>query len=372
MKAEISNTNASIGAERFKADVRCFGGLLLVLGAMATINPLANVAGAITPGMLPTAGIPLWALIAGIAVTIIGTLAMLVGYLALVHDYGRRTLTGSLMVITQLAWIPYIVDLTATGRGAQSDPADNTFIPTAYNPTSFDVKFIGAMGVLSIIGYGFGFLGSLSFMEFSLFAYQSGKPQDRSGVYYRSRMSFYMMLLSLVGFTQLCVGSLSLSIAGSGPLGDGPIAVAAYVVFFPEISIFIGLLQLVMGLWGLARRFGSLVGGADDHSYQIAMAFTWCCVLSMMVMTQVSWAAGDTIAGASPTIATLTFGIHLLPAFLDFKARSTPDVLPEDYYGVSVTAEVDPEEQYDPGMNMKAPEEAPPEQEPQPSVEMYA
>jgi hypothetical protein len=48
MKAEISNTNASIGAERFKADVRCFGGLLLVLGAMATINPLANVAGAIT------------------------------------------------------------------------------------------------------------------------------------------------------------------------------------------------------------------------------------------------------------------------------------------------------------------------------------
>ena len=370
MKAEINNYNASIGAERFKADVRCFGGLLLVLGAMTTVNPLANVAAAITPGMLPTAGIPLWALIAGIAVTIIGTLAMLVGYLALVHDYGRRTLTGALMVITQLAWIPYIVDMTATGRGARSDPAENPFIPTAYNPTSFDVKFIGAMGVLSIMGYGFGFLGSLSFMEFSLFAYQSGKPQDRSGVYYRGRMSFYMLLLTLVGFTQLCVGSISLSIAGSGPLGNGPIAVAAYVVFFPEITIFIGLLQLVMGLWGMARRFGYLVGGTDDNSYQIAMAFTWCCVLSMMVMTQVSWADGGTIAGAAPTIATLTFGIHLLPAFLDFKARSTPDVLPEDYYGVAGPAEVDPEEQYSPSKKMEAP--TPSEQEPQPSVEMYA
>ena len=335
MKAEINNSHAvSIGEERFKADVRTFGGLLLLLGACATFNPLANVAAGITPGMLPTGGIPLWGLIAGIVLTIFGTVAMLVGYLALVHDYGHRALTGGLIAITQLAWIPFIVDLTATGMGAQSDPTGNPFIPAAYNPTSADVKFVGAMGIMAIMAYGTGFLGSLSFMEFSLFAYQSGKPTDRSAGYYRSRMNLYMCLLSLAGFTQLLLGVFVLSTAGTGPLEWGPIAVAMYVVHFPEIAIFVGLVQLIMGLWGLARRFGLLNGGADDHSYQIGMAFTWVIVLSMMIMTQISWADGGALAPAAPTIATLTFGLHLLPAFLDFKARTTPEEIPEDYYGL--------------------------------------
>ena len=78
--------------------------------------------------VLPSTHIPLWGLIAGIALTIFGTVVMLVGFLALVHDYGHRALTGGLIAITQLVWIPFIVDLTATGMGAQSDPAGNPFI----------------------------------------------------------------------------------------------------------------------------------------------------------------------------------------------------------------------------------------------------
>jgi hypothetical protein len=339
MKAEINSSNASsMGNERFKADVRCFGGLLLVLGAMATINPLANVAAGITPGMLPTEGIPLWSLIGGVSVVIMGTLAMLVGYLALVHEYGNRILTASLIAVTQLAWIPFITDLTATGKGAGSNPVGNPFIPGAYNPSASDVKLVGAMGVLAIICYGFGFLGSLGFMEFTLLAYQSGKPGDRSGLYYRGRMNLYMFLLALAGLTQLIVGSLALSLAGSGPLDSDPIAVAVYVVHFPEIAIFVGLVQIIMGAWGMARRFGLLVGGANDHSYQISLGVTWLFVLSMMTMTQVSYGPGDANAGAAPTIATLTFGLHLMAAILDFKARTTPDEIPDDYYGMDVPA----------------------------------
>lgn len=55
-------------------------------------------------------------------------------------------------------------------------------------------------------------------------------------------------------------------------------------------AIFAGLIQLTMGAWGTARRFGLWVGGADDHSHQIGMALMWVCLLSMMVITQLSWA----------------------------------------------------------------------------------
>jgi hypothetical protein len=56
----------------------------------------------------------------------------------------------------------------------------------------------------------------------------------------------------------------------------------------------------------------------------------------MMVMTQVSWASGGTLAPAAPTIATLTFGLHAIAAFLDFKARSTPEeITAPEYYGIA-------------------------------------
>lgn len=324
--------NTSIGAQRFKADSRSFAGLLLLLGAMALVSPLANIATGITPGDNPTSGIPLWGLIAGILNTIIGSVAMLVGYLSLVHDYGNIRLTGFLIGITQLAWIPFLVDLSAVGMGTVSDPAENPFIPAIYNPTATDVRFVGSMGILAVLAYATGFLGSVSLMEFSLFAYQSGKASERPAAYYRSRMSLYMFLLALAGVTQLLLGVYILSAFGNGPL-EPPIAVAVYIVHFPELSVLVGLIQLVMGVWGMARRFGVLNGGADDHSFQIGMAITWLAVLTMMVMTQVSWAPEGMLAAAAPTIATLVFGLHVITAFLDFKARTTPEEISADYYG---------------------------------------
>lgn len=238
MTIEINNNydahTSSVGAERFKKDVRAFAGLLLLLGAAATFNPLANIAAGITPGSLPTEGVPLWGLIAGIVQTIIGTFAMLVGYLALVHDYGNRILTGSLIAVTQLAWIPFLVDLSAIGMGTVSDPSVNPFIPQIYNPSSDGVKFVGSMGLLAVMAYGTGFLGSVSFMEFSLMAYQSGKPGDRSAGYYRTRMTLYMFLLGLAGLTQFLLGVYVISDIGMGPL-EAPVSVAVYVVHFPEV-----------------------------------------------------------------------------------------------------------------------------------------
>lgn len=53
-----------------------------------------------------------------------------------------------------------------------------------------------------------------------------------------------------------------------------------------------------------------------------------------MIMTQTSWGAHG--AGAAPIIATLTLNLHVITAFLDFKARTTPEEIPADYYGLTV------------------------------------
>jgi hypothetical protein len=53
----------------------------------------------------------------------------LVGYMSLVHDYGDRRMTGFLIIITQFAWVPFMVDLPATGMGTVADPSMNPFIP---------------------------------------------------------------------------------------------------------------------------------------------------------------------------------------------------------------------------------------------------
>jgi hypothetical protein len=34
-----------------------------------------------------------------------------------------------------------------------------------------------------------------------------------------------------------------------------------------------------------------------------------------------------------PSVAMLTLGLNLLPAYLDFKMRTTPEELPAGYYG---------------------------------------
>ena len=111
----------SAGEERFKSDKRQLGGLMLVLATAALVFPQASLAGALGPvGSNPTEGIGLSAVCAGVFVITMGVLGMVTGYLTLVHDAGHKYLTGFLILFTQLAYVPFITDLTAVGRGARS------------------------------------------------------------------------------------------------------------------------------------------------------------------------------------------------------------------------------------------------------------
>ena len=354
--AAISNTHpidvtdkakhitAAANDDRLMSDRRQFGGMLLVFSAAALTFPLANIATLVGPdGTTASEGIPLTSLIASIFVATIGIVGMITGYLSLVHDFNHKYLSASLVALSQLAWVPFITDMTAVGRAARSGQA---FIPDAYDPTATDVRFVGAMGILGILSYGTAFLGSLSFIAFAMHSYNVGKPQTRSGSYYRSRFAFYTLVSVVAGLSQLLLGSYLIATIGNGPYREGAVGVAVYFVNYPEISVVVGLVQLVNAAFAAARYFGAVGGNdANSHAFQLTSLFQWIVMLTLQIMTQVAYSPGGTAAARAPSAAMMMLALTLLPAYLDAKMRSVPDVLPEEYYradaGNDKTASVD-------------------------------
>jgi hypothetical protein len=50
---------------------------------------------------------------------------------------------------------------------------------------------------------------------------------------------------------------------------------------------------------------------------------------------QASYPEGDVGAGLVPTVAAFSFSLNLMPAYLDFKARTVPERITEEYYGLN-------------------------------------
>lgn len=147
--SSASATKPSAGSERFKADKRQFAGLMFALAICITFQPLAGIVSAIGPnGTTASSGLPLAGLISGLILVVAGTLGMYTGYMGAVQDYGSKYLTGALLVLIQLTWMPFLTDLTNVGRITASGEG---FIPPIYNPTESDVKFVGSMGIIGIL-----------------------------------------------------------------------------------------------------------------------------------------------------------------------------------------------------------------------------
>ena len=206
------------------------------------------------------------------------------------------------------------------------------FIPPAYNPTESDVRFVGACGILAIFAYGFAFIGAISYCQFALYAHIMHKYNDRCAGYFRSRSRIYSFMLTVAGFAQLLFGSyVEAKFGNGGALDSGHIAVAMILINFPAISIFLGLMQMCLGIWGLLRSFGIAVFGVRDFSS--AMFIAWVLQLTLQVLVQVGYVPGDGAAGAAPTITGFTIGLNFMPAYLDHKGRTLPEEITSAYYG---------------------------------------
>jgi hypothetical protein len=186
------------------------------------------------------------------------------------------------------------------------------------------------MGVLGIVGWYVGLFGSLSLIVFALHAFQSGNPDSRNKAFYQSRLVFYSVFSLLAAGSQLLLGVYVVGNFGTGPL-QNPIAVAMYLIVYPELSIVCGSVQALMALFGFARAAG-VISQPDNHLYQWMALLSWFVTMAGPVMAQVYCLPAGDEAGRAPSLTVLSVGLHLLPAFLDFKMRNLPYVFPPDFY----------------------------------------
>jgi len=237
----------------------------------------------------------------------------------------------TVIVITQTAFIPYLTDMTGIGRAAR----DEGLVPAVFEATRTDNNVVGICGILGVIAYGFTFVGSISFMQFSLYNYQTGKAASRNASYYRGRMGFYCTMLFAAGFSQLLLGSYIGANFVAGKL-ETPIAVAMYVVNFPIASIIVGSVQILNSLWGLAR-FRNIAGLGERNNcltFQASILMGWFVQFILQIVFQVGFLPGGEQSQALAAITALSLGLNLMPAYLDFKANTVPEEINADYYGL--------------------------------------
>ena len=108
-----------------------------------------------------------------------------------------------------------------------------------------------------------------------------------------------------------------------------------YMVNFPEISVAVGTVQVLNAVYGLLRSCGSLyrVNHEQDYSFLLTTYFQWICTVGLQILVQVSYLPAGTAAAAAPSQTMLTLGIHIILAVLDIKMRTTPEIVPDNYYG---------------------------------------
>lgn len=184
---------------------------------------------------------------------------------------------------------------------------------------------------MAVLCYGFAFVGSLSFMTFCLHMYNTGEYQQRAAGYFKGRMGFYCGTLTLGGFVQLMLGAYLSANFSATTLDEGRIRAAMLIVNYPLVSVVIGAIQVIHGLWGFARSMG-FHNGPEDNLYQMSMAVQWVLVVCLQIVMQISYLPGGMMAAAAAGVTGVTFGLNMMPAFLDLKMRTTPEEFPEHYY----------------------------------------
>src|SRR6056300_1076202 len=105
-----------------------------------------------------------------------------------------------------------------------------------------------------------------------------------------------------------------------------------YTVYYPEMTIAMGGLQMVIGYYGIARYLDCVPAGAGNNLFQVAILFQWISMLAVQYLTQIGLSFKDDYPRGLPDMVLLSVGLNLFPAFLDYKMRTTPFNIPESFY----------------------------------------
>ena len=136
-------------------------------------------------------------------------------------------------------------------------------------------------------------------MAWSLHSYTMNKPEERTAPYFKGRMFFYSCVLAVAGFVQFLLGAVVASLFNSRDLSFGPITVSFFVISYPGLFMFVGLWELLNGLWGMARSFDILNFQMDIPIYQVSLGVQWLFILLLQDIVQLAYLPAGAMKAAA-------------------------------------------------------------------------
>ncbi|CAM9975997.1 unnamed protein product [Ascophyllum nodosum] len=193
------------------------------------------------------------------------------------------------------------------------------------------------MGILGFMGYA-GTVSALTFLHWKMYRCFAGYAHTYSASYYRSRLTYYGFLITMTGAVQLALGAYVLDKLGGGPLA-APVITGAFFILWPELSIFVGAMQLVLGFMTLYRSTTPGVGPSTSNRdsmlsvYQMISWFVFVASVGCQVLGQI-----HSFMVPTPAIFLLNIvGFSLFPMYLDVMAHTTPENVTKDMFSMSKT-----------------------------------
>jgi len=296
--AEIPSRNNSLttrlelalGMERRRSEIRQLGALLVILGIGAAHSAL-HLTAILIEGMSggkQLQGFRLPALCATTLQTGLGMTAIAIGfYVFLNSPTSKRShnVAKILVFVVNLGPISVFITIARLIQGANQPPEDNEFIPPDMNPTHRDIRFVIAMGVLSLVSVCGTLIGGLTVVALNLCAFLGEKPLDKHRGYYVVRFAYYSLLVFIGGISQLVLGLYLGSHFGWGPYNDA-VHVAVYTVFFPSLTALVGAVQTLYAIFGWCRALDMIpIRSKDDSSFAIATLICWVITMVVQVCT---------------------------------------------------------------------------------------
>ena len=176
--------------------------------------------------------------------------------------------------------------------------------------------------------------GSLGFCFFALYAFQSGKGHLHDQGFYKKRLFFYSFMYTMHGLFPFLVQGIKIHNDNKGaeyPLAP-PAMVVGQPISHPQITITMGVIFTLVGLWGMARGCGIANG---SRLFQGAVFFAYLCYMCFIILTEFS--IPDPAAAMSSMATVVAVNAHVIVMYLDEKARSMPAEIEEDYYDIDFT-----------------------------------
>lgn len=274
-----------LGLERRKSEMRTMGGLLLILGAGAAHSALALTAFVIygMGGREQVKGFNLPVLVGPMLQCTSGMDSMVVGLntlLAASLSKTSRSLVFSLLILANLAPITIVFSIVRIVMGIQQDPSDGVFIPTYMEPTHSDTVVVGFSGVVALISVCITLLGGITLLASTLCAFIGDQCMSRNQFSYRIRYVYFNFLVAVGGLSQFLLGCFCWERFRGGPF-DEAIHVTVYTIFLPQVTCGVGIIQTLVGIFGLLRGCRLVrMGGAEDHGLNTPHSFRGslrCC-----------------------------------------------------------------------------------------------